>query len=281
MLKRIKKLRLGNVIFSAALLFTAAVFIAPIIWMISTAFKTPENIYVMPPQWLPNPITIQSFISVFIKMDFMQYLENTIVISVLPVIGQLISVPLVVYSMTKINWKGAKIIFTLVLITMMIPWQVTQIPMFTTWTKYGFVNTIIPLVLPAFFGSPYYIYLMRQFMKGISNSLLDAARIDGAGDITVLYRIIMPLCKPILVTVGLLVFIAAWNDFNGPLMYLQQSDKYTLSVGLQNVMSDITLKKQFDLVMAAVTLFSLPLIVVFAIFQKQFISGIAAGGVKG
>lgn len=281
MLKRLKKLRFGNIIFCIVLLSSAVIFIAPIIWMISTAFKTSKNIYVMPPQWIPNPITFQSFVAVFVKMDFLQYLKNTIVIAVLPVIGQLISVPLIVYSMTKIQWKGAKIMFPIVLITMMIPWQVTQIPMFATWSKLGFVNTIVPLVLPAFFGSPYYIYLTRQFMKGIPNSLIDAARIDGAGDIIILYRIIMPLCKPILVTVGLLVFIAAWNDFNGPLMYLQQSEKYTLSVGLQNVMSDNTLKRQFDLVMAAVTLFSLPLIVVFAIFQKQFISGIATGGVKG
>ena len=199
----------------------------------------------------------------------------------LPVFGQLLAVPLVVYSITKIEWKGAKIIFPLVLVTMMIPWQVTQIPMYTTWSKLGFVNTFIPLILPAFFGSPYYIYLMRQFMKGIPNSLIDAARIDGANDLTILYRVVMPLCKPILVTVALLVFIAAWNDFNGPLMYLQESDKYTLSVGLQNVLSNNTLKRQYNLVMAAVTLFSLPLMVVFAIFQKQFISGIATGGVKG
>ena len=214
-------------------------------------------------------------------MDFLQYLKNTIWVSVLPVFGQLLAVPLVVYSITKIEWKGAKIIFPLVLVTMMIPWQVTQIPMYTTWSKLGFVNTFIPLILPAFFGSPYYIYLMRQFMKGIPNSLIDAARIDGANDLTILYRVVMPLCKPILVTVALLVFIAAWNDFNGPLMYLQESDKYTLSVGLQNVLSNNTLKRQYNLVMAAVTLFSLPLMVVFAIFQKQFISGIATGGVKG
>lgn len=281
MLKQHKKIRLGRILYGIVLCVSALIFVAPIYWMIATAFKTSANIYLMPPQWIPSPFTLDNFKAVFVKMDFLQYLKNTAVISVLPVIGQLIAVPLVVYSITKIDWKGAKIIFPLVLVTMMIPWQVTQIPMFATWSKLGFVNTFVPLVLPAFFGSPYYIYLMRQFMKGISNSLIDAARIDGAGDLTVLYRIIMPLCKPILVTVGLLVFIAAWNDFNGPLMYLQQSDKYTLSVGLQNVMSDNTLKRQFDLVMAAVTLFSLPLMVVFGIFQKQFISGIASGGVKG
>ncbi|MDY5007871.1 carbohydrate ABC transporter permease [Candidatus Allofournierella merdipullorum] len=275
------KLRLGNAVFAVVLAAAAIIFIAPILWMLSTALKEAEDIFVMPPQWIPDPVVFSNFADVFTKMDFLQYLKNTIWVSVLPVFGQLLAVPLVVYSITKIEWKGAKIIFPLVLVTMMIPWQVTQIPMYTTWSKLGFVNTFIPLVLPAFFGSPYYIYLMRQFMKGIPNSLIDAARIDGANDLTILYRVVMPLCKPILVTVALLVFIAAWNDFNGPLMYLQESDKYTLSVGLQNVLSNNTLKRQYNLVMAAVTLFSLPLMVVFAIFQKQFISGIATGGVKG
>ena len=275
------KLRLGNAVFAVVLAAAAIIFIAPILWMLSTALKEAEDIFVMPPQWIPDPVVFSNFADVFTKMDFLQYLKNTIWVSVLPVFGQLLAVPLVVYSTTKIEWKGAKIIFPLVLVTMMIPWQVTQIPMYTTWSKLGFVNTFIPLVLPAFFGSPYYIYLMRQFMKGIPNSLIDAARIDGANDLTILYRVVMPLCKPILVTVALLVFIAAWNDFNGPLMYLQESDKYTLSVGLQNVLSNNTLKRQYNLVMAAVTLFSLPLMVVFAIFQKQFISGIATGGVKG
>lgn len=275
------RVRLGNTVFAVVLAAAAIIFVAPILWMLSTALKEAEDIFVMPPQWIPDPIVFTNFADVFTKMDFLQYLQNTIWVSVLPVFGQLLAVPLVVYSITKIDWKGAKIIFPLVLITMMIPWQVTQIPMYTTWSKLGFVNTFVPLVLPAFFGSPYYIYLMRQFMKGISNSLIDAARIDGANDLTILYRVVMPLCKPIIVTVALLVFIAAWNDFNGPLMYLQQSDKYTLSVGLQNVMSNNTLKRQYNLVMAAVTLFSLPLMIVFAIFQKQFISGIATGGVKG
>lgn len=275
------RVRLGNTVFAVVLAAAAIIFVAPILWMLSTALKETEDIFVMPPQWIPDPIVFTNFADVFTKMDFLQYLQNTIWVSVLPVFGQLLAVPLVVYSITKIDWKGAKIIFPLVLITMMIPWQVTQIPMYTTWSKLGFVNTFVPLVLPAFFGSPYYIYLMRQFMKGISNSLIDAARIDGANDLTILYRVVMPLCKPIIVTVALLVFIAAWNDFNGPLMYLQQSDKYTLSVGLQNVMSNNTLKRQYNLVMAAVTLFSLPLMIVFAIFQKQFISGIATGGVKG
>ena len=275
------RVRLGNTVFAVVLTAAAIIFVAPILWMLSTALKEAGGIFVMAPPWIPDPIVFTNFADVFTKMDFLQYLKNTVWVSVLPVFGQLLSVPLVVYSITKIDWKGAKIIFPLVLVTMMIPWQVTQIPMYTTWSKLGFVNTFVPLVLPAFFGSPYYIYLMRQFMKGIPNSLIDAARIDGANDLTILYRVVMPLCKPIIVTVALLVFIAAWNDFNGPLMYLQQSDKYTLSVGLQNVMSNNTLKRQYNLVMAAVTMFSLPLMIVFAIFQKQFISGIATGGVKG
>ena len=280
-MKKFKTIRVGNVIYFAVLVLTTLVFLAPILWMVSTSLKAAANVYVMPPQWIPNPITFESYKQVFIKMPFLQYFKNTVTVAVLPVVGQLLSVPLVAYSITKIPWKGAKIIFPLVLITMMIPWQVTQIPLFATWSNLGFINTFVPLVLPAFFGSPYYIYLTRQFMKALPNSYIDAARIDGAGEVGILFRIIMPLCKPILTTVALLVFIAAWNDLNGPLMYLQQSDKFTLSVGLQNFMSDNNIKRQFELVMAGVTLFSLPLMVAFAVFQKQFISGIAQGGIKG
>lgn len=277
----LQKIRVGEIIFYIFLLIAAVIFLSPLLWMAGTSLKSPENVYLMPPQWIPNPIKWQNYVNVFIKMPFWRYFQNSIIVAVLPVIGQLISVPLVTYSITKIDWKGAKIIFPLVLFTMMIPWQVTQIPMFATWSKLGFVNTFVPLVLPAFFGSPYYIYLMRQFMKNIPNSLLEAARIDGSGDLNILYKIIMPMCRPILTTIALLVFIAAWNDLNGPLMYLQQSEKFTLSVGLQNAMSDNVMKRQFELMMAAVTLFSAPLVILFAIFQKQFISGIAADGVKG
>lgn len=268
-------------IYILVLVLTAALFLAPILWMVSTSFKTSEDVYIMPPQWIPTPATIINYLNVFVRIPFWTYIKNTFAIAFIPVIGELITVPLVTYSITKIEWKGAKFIFGLVLVTMMIPWQVTQIPLFTTWSKLGLVNTYTPLVLPAFFGGSYYIYLMRQFMVGIPNSFIESARIDGASEFKIIKTIMMPLCKPILTTIALLVFINGWNDLQGPLMYLQQSDKYTLSVGLNSLMNDVTVKRQSEFLMAASFLFSIPLVVLFGIFQKQFISGMSEGGVKG
>ncbi|MFR7843853.1 MAG: carbohydrate ABC transporter permease [Gallintestinimicrobium sp.] len=153
--------------------------------------------------------------------------------SILPVIGTLISCPMVAYSITKIPWKGGKYLFPIILMTMMIPSMVTQIPMYATWSKLGMLNTFIPLVLPSFFGSTYYIYLFRQFMKSLPTSVIEAARIDGAGDFRILYSIVYPMCSSILTTVAVMVFIACWNDYVGPLMYLQDSKLYTLGIGLQ------------------------------------------------
>lgn len=268
-------------IYILLLVLTAALFFAPILWMVSTSFKMSEDVYVMPPQWFPTPATIKNYLDVFVRIPFWTYIKNTAAVAIIPVIGELIAVPFVTYSITKIDWKGAKFIFGLVLVTMMVPWQVTQIPLFTTWSKLELVNTYTPLVLPAFFGGSYYIYLMRQFMVGIPNSFIESARIDGASELKIIRTIMMPLCKPILTTIALLVFIGGWNDLQGPLMYLQQSDKYTLSVGLNSLMNDVTVKRQSEFLMAASFLFSIPLIVLFGIFQKQFISGMSEGGVKG
>ena len=156
---------------------------------------------------------------------------------------------------------------------MMIPWQVTQIPMFSTWSRLGLVNTFVPLVLPAFFGGAYYVYLMRQFIKGLPDSVVEAARIDGAGELQILYRIVYPMCKPVLTTISVLIFMSSWNDLNGPLLYLQDSSKYTLSIGLQ--MFAAGSRNEWALLMASSTVVTIPLILLFFVAQKQILSGIA------
>lgn len=263
----------GRALLYILMVAIACVFFTPFLWMLSTALKPTNQIFLNPPVWIPKPVKWDNFSAIFSRMPFWVYTKNTLVLAALPVIGQLLSTPMIAYSLTKILWKGARYIFPLILATMMIPWQVTQIPLFITWSKLGLVNTLIPLVLPAFFGTPYYIYLMRQFVKSLPNSVIEAARIDGAGETTILYRIAYPMCKPILTTIMVLVFIAGWNDLNGPLLYLQESSKYTLSIGLQMFLTST--RQEWDLLMAAGVLFTLPLIVIFFFAQKQFISGIA------
>jgi len=251
----------------------ACIFFTPFLWMLSTALKPTNQIFLNPPKWIPEPIMWENFGAIFRRMPLFGYLQNTLVLAILPVIGQIFAAPMIAYSLTKIPWKGAKYIFPLILVTMMIPWQVTQIPLFITWSKMNLVNTFVPLTLPAFFGAPYYIYLMRQFVKGLPDSVIEAARIDGAGEFKILYRVVYPMCKPVLTTIMVLVFISGWNDLNGPLLYLQDSSKYTLSIGLQMFLT--TARQEWDLLMAASTMFTVPLIVIFFLAQKQFISGIS------
>lgn len=272
------KVRPGKIIVYILLLVFAVIFFLPFVWMVSTSFKTSTNVFVNPPQWIPRPFKPENYVEVFQRMPFFQYFKNTLIVTVIPVIGQLIAAPMVAYSITKIPWKGGKYIFPLILGTMMIPWQVTQIPLFVTWSKLNLVNTFVPLTLPAFFGAPYYIYLMRQFIKGIPDSIIEASRIDGAGEVRILYNIVYPMCRSVLTTVTLLVFIGCWNDLNGPLIYLHDGAKYTLSIGLQNFLTSA--KQEWEILMAAATLFTMPLIILFFIGQKQFIGGIATTGLK-
>lgn len=255
------------------LLGLSIIFIMPLVWMISTSLKPNQGLFVRPIQWLPENPQWGNFVRIFERVNFAQYIKNTLFTSLTPVLGVLIATPMVAYSITKVPWKGSKIIFPIIIATMMIPWQVTQIPLYISWSKLGLINTYFPLVLPFFFGSPYYIYLMRQFMKSLPDSVVEAARIDGANDVLTLSRIIYPMCKPVLTTIGVLVFIACWNDLNGPLIYLQDSAKYTISVGLKSFM--LSAKTEWELLMAANVVFTLPLIAIFFVAQKQFLGGIS------
>ena len=254
------------------LLFCSFIFLLPLYWMVCTALKSEAYVFSVPPEWVPNPVVWDNFVRVFERMDLLKYIKNTLILSICPVIGVLFSCPMVAYSLTKIPWKGPKYIFPVILATMMIPWQVTQIPMYTIWSRLGLVDTFVPLILPSFFGSAYYIYLIRQFMKSLPSSIMEAARIDGASDIKILYYIVYPMCKSILTTIAVLVFIAGWNDLNGPLLYLQSSSKYTLSIGLQ--MFRQSANPEWTLLMAASTIFTLPLIVIFFLCQNAFLNGI-------
>lgn len=249
------------------------IFFTPFYWMVTTAIKDPNMIFSNPPQWIPRPVRWENFGKIFARMPLGSYIKNTLILATLPVIGQLLASPMIAYSLTKIPWNGGKYIFPVILATMMVPWQVTQIPLFSTWSKLGLVNTFVPLCLPAFFGGPYYIYLMRQFIKSLPDSLFEAARIDGAGEFRILYTMVYPMCKPVITTIVVLIFISGWNDLNGPLLYLQESTKYTLSIGLQMFLT--TARQEWDLLMAASTLFTLPLIGIFFIAQNQFIGGIS------
>ena len=222
-----------------------------------------------------------NFVEAVTSIDFFQYLLNTLKVVIPNVIGQVISCSLVAYGFSRYNFKGKRVWFLILLATMMIPGQITMIPQFLLYREMGWVNTYLPLTVPAFFAtSGYNIFLIRSYMSGIPRDFDEAATIDGAGPIRNFTQIMMPMCKPVLTAITVFTFMGSWNDFNGPLIYLYDANKYTLSLGLSFFKGLYTSK--WNLLMAATVLVMLPILVLFFIAQDYIIDGISiSSGTKG
>ncbi|MFC4015121.1 carbohydrate ABC transporter permease [Nonomuraea purpurea] len=253
-------------------------FLLPFVIMVATSFKTPEDIFAFPPKLLPQEWTFGNYAQATEVMPFWRYLGNTIVLSILTVTGSVLSSPLVAYALAKVRWRGRGVVFFLVVATMMLPPQVTLIPLYLMWNKVGLAGTYLPLVLPAFLGTPFYIFLLRQFLVNVPDELLEAARIDGASEFGVYWRVVLPLTRPALITVAVFQFVATWTDFLSPLIYLNDSSQYTLSVGLYNFFSEHGVA--WGPLMAACMMFAAPALVIFVLGQRYFVDGIATSGLK-
>jgi multiple sugar transport system permease protein len=256
-------------------------YISPMYWMLVTALKSDRELANFPPTLWPHEIVWQNFDQATRTFPFLSYLQNTIFYAALTVLGSVLSNFVIAYGFSRIKWTGRDLLFYPVIASIFIFIQfpvnpITMVPMFSFFARLGLVNSFLPLILPTFFGNPFFIFLLRQFMLQIPADLSEAARIDGANEFQIMYRIILPLARPALVVVGLLAGVNAWNDFLGPLIYLQNDKLYTLSLGLTffKTMHGI----QFNLLMAASCLVVLPVIVVFLFFQRFFIEGISLGG---
>lgn len=263
-----------------ALVAVAVVLLLPFAWMVSTSLKGNEAIFAIPPRWIPETIRWDNYAEVFERMPFLLYLRNTTVITVMTIVGTVLSSALVAYAFACLRWPGRDALFLFVIATMMLPLQVIMIPLFVLFKEFGWLNTYKPLIVPAFLGGgAFNIFLMRQFFMTIPTDLLDAARIDGASEWTIFWRIAMPLAKPALVTVALLTFMFAWNDFLGPLIYLSDQAKNTLALGL----ALFTGQHQTDwgVLMAASIMMMAPVVLLFFFFQRYFIKGFTMSGLKG
>ena len=261
------------------LLAMAACFIVPFFWLLSSSLKRPSELFEIPVRWIPREIQFDNYKKMFDTIPFFLYLRNTMFLVVNNIIGSLISCSLVGYGFSRLRWPGRDKIFVLVLITMILPYQVTMIPLFVQFQKMGWVGSFLPLTVPNYFGNPFFIFLMRQFFMGIPNDLSEASRIDGAGEFRIYWQICMPLARPALATVAIFAFLRSWNDFIGPLIYLQSDKLYTLSVGVQLIRS--RLDPKWEVLMAAGVVMVLPVLVIFFLLQKYFIQGIALSGIKG
>ncbi|EOH57501.1 carbohydrate ABC transporter permease [Enterococcus faecium] len=256
------------------------ILLIPLLWMVFTSLKPMEEIVRYPPTFFPEKIVWENYLDTIAAFPFWRYARNTLFITVLVVIGNVLSNSFIAYGFAKLEFPGKKLMFALVLSTMMIPGFVTMIPQYVLFSKIGWVGTYLPLIVPSFFGNAFNIFLMRQFYLSINNELIEAAEIDGANHLYIWSHLMLPLTKPALITIAINSFNAAWNDFLGPLLYIQDQEKYTLQIGLQVFQNQAT--TQWNYLMAGATLVLIPTILLFFFAQRYFIEGMdLTGGSKG
>ena len=270
-----------KIIVYALLIFLSLIFLFPLFWMITTALKTETQIFQWPPQWIPNPVMWSNFRDAFSNpnLPFSIFVGNTLLIELGVVTGRLVSCTLVAYGFARLNAPGKNFLFTILLATLMLPRAAILIPEYILFNRIGWVNTFLPLIVPAWFGEAYAIFLMRQFFMTIPRELEEAAVIDGANTPRIIWSVIVPLSTPVLSVIAILTFKDTWNDFLTPLLYLNTASKYTVSVGLAyfNGQNNV----QMSLLMAASLTMMLPIVVLFIFAQRAFVEGISLTGLKG
>lgn len=263
----------------AFLLVGSFCFLLPLLWMFSTSLKPDNEVFVFPPRFLPTSWDWQNYVLGWNALPFNTYLINTCIVTFSNVLGNLISCSLPAYAFARLRARGSNLLFMLVLATMMVPFQVTMIPTFILFSKLGWVNTFLPITVPAWFGWPFSIFLLRQFFMGLPRELDDAARIDGCSYFRIYWNIILPLSKPALATIAIFGFIGNWNNFLAPLIYINKQELYTLALGLNLFRGQYV--TYYNQLMAVSLLALAPILIVFFFTQKQFIQGIALTGIKG
>jgi multiple sugar transport system permease protein len=256
----------------------AALFLIPFAWMLSTSLKSERELFAFPISWIPRAWQFSNFPVAWTTAPFTQYAVNTVVITVATLIGQTVSSALAAYAFARLRFHGRDALFFTVLAVMMLPAQVTIIPLFILFREMQWINTFYPLIVPGFFGEAFFIFLLRQFFLTIPPELEDAARIDGASSLQILLHIIAPLSRAALATVAVFSFMHSWNDYFAPLLYLNSNSKKTLALGLAAFRGEY--QTQWHLMMAASLLILLPCLILFFLMQRHFIEGIATGGVK-
>ena len=275
MTKSVKR-RITNILLFVILSLGAVLILFPIAWMLSTALKSAPEIAMYPPKLLPEKPMFENFAIAWSKAPFTRYTINTLIIVFFTIIGNVLVNSFVAYGFAKIDFAGKKFLFNVILATMMIPGFVTLVPAYVIFSKLQWVNTYLPLIVPAFCGNAFHIFMMRQFYRTIPNELMEAARVDGAGHFYIWGRLMMPLVKPVLATVALISFKGAWSDFQGPLLYLSDRAKYTLQLGLQVFKGQGF--TEWNYLMAVSFLSMLPILLLFFCFQNYFIEGMNVGG---
>ncbi|MHB0859352.1 MAG: carbohydrate ABC transporter permease [Anaerolineae bacterium] len=254
-------------------------FLVPLIWVLITSLKRGAEVFIVPVQWIPTRAQWDNYIRIFQILPFGVFIRNTLVITIVGTMGSVVSALSVGFSLGRLRWPGRGVVFTMLLASLMLPDIVLLVPTFVIFKSFGWLNSFYPLIVPSWFGGAFYIFLMRQFMMGIPYEMDEAARIDGAGSVRILFQLIAPMSAPAIATVAIFSFLAHYNDFMGPLIYLSSNEKFTVSLGLYWLSG--RWGNQWNLVMAASTITLLPVVALFFAAQRHFVQGIQFSGLTG
>jgi multiple sugar transport system permease protein len=278
---RKRKRFVSHLFLHTILILLSLLFMFPFIWMLFTALKTPAELLKGTDSFFPENPQWGNFLEAIEAIPFWLYLKNSLVIVVLVMTGTIFSATVTAYAFAKLKWKGRDKWFLVMLATMMIPLQVILIPSYVMYAQIGWLGTMLPMVVPAFFGggAAFYIFMLRQFFKNIPKDLSESAFMDGANHFQIFWHIMLPLCKPAIITVALFTFMASWNDYFGPLIFLSNPEDWTLALGLRAFQTQYG--GRYDLMMAASILIMMPTLIIFFTAQKTFIEGITFTGIKG
>jgi multiple sugar transport system permease protein len=263
---------LSKAMYYASLGIMAIPFVLPLFWMVSTAFKPPAQIYSAAIRWLPAPPTFENFEQAWGLLDFPGFIRNSLLITSLSVLGTLFSSSLAGFAFATLPGRGKTVLFGALIATILVPPTVTWIPLFVLFSRLGWVNTYLPLIVPTFFANAFYVFLFRQYFRSLPDELFQSAEIDGCSPWTAFWRIALPLSKPALATVAVFSFIGSWNDFIGPLLYLNTTSKFTLSLGLSLFHGLYYSQLEYLMPMSLIAL--LPVLLLFLFAQKYFVAGI-------
>jgi ABC-type glycerol-3-phosphate transport system permease component len=267
----------------AALFALCALILLPLGWMITVALKPDDvPVFTFPPQWFPTQDWhVENFGRALTRSSqpFLRYTINTLVLVAGNIVGTLLSCSIVAYAFARLRFRGREFLFNVLIITLLIPWQTLMIPQFLMFFHLGWYGTYLPLIVPSFFGNAFFIFLIRQYMRTIPRELESAARVDGCNYFQVFWHIVLPLCKPVLAVCVVFVFLGTWNDLLGPLIYLDSNEKFTVAIGVANLVT--SQDPALNLLMAANLIMMLPAVLLFFFAQEKLIGGIASVGLKG
>ncbi len=267
----------------AILVIGAILMFAPFAFLLSSSFKTEIQVFQLPIVWLPNPIRWQNYTEALTQKPFLLYFQNTMIMVIFNQIAVLVTSSIVGYGFARIDFPGRNFWFGVTLATMMLPYYVTMVPQFILFSRMHWTNSFLPLIVPYFFGGgAFNVFLFRQFFKTLPEELSDAARIDGCSEFGIYWRIFVPISTSVFITVAIFTFLASWNDFIGPLLYINSPEKFTIALGLSTYRSMLGVgRTRWDLLMAASVAMTAPVIIVFFILQRYFIKGVVMSGIKG